>query len=214
MTGQRFGKLVVLKRAEDYVLSSGRKLVQWLCLCDCGKEILVIGENLKKGNTTSCGCYKKDLMKQKQTKHGLSNTRISYIYSGMKDRCFNKNDKRYDNYGGRGITICNEWLGEDGFINFYNWAINNGYSENLTIDRIDTNGNYEPSNCRWETLEIQENNRTNNHMLTYNGETMTMAMWAKKMNMNYKTLATRILVYKWSTEDALTKPVRQRKQNN
>ena len=213
LTDKRFGKLFVLERAEDYVLSSGRKLVQWLCLCDCGEKVLVIGDNLKNGNTTSCGCYKKKLMQQKQIKHGLSGSRISVIYQHMKDRCFNKNDKRYDNYGGRGITICNEWLGENGFINFYNWSMANGYNDNLTIDRIDVNGNYEPSNCRWETFETQQNNRTNNHLLTYNGETMTMAMWAKRMNMNYKTLANRILQSGWTVEDALTRPVRENSKN-
>lgn len=209
LTGQRFGALTVLNRAEDYVFKSGRKERMWSCKCDCGNIVTVFGSNLKKKNTTSCGCIKKEYMKKEKTKHGLTDSRLYYIYSHMKSRCCNKNNKNFENYGGRGIQVCEEWLGENGFLNFYEWAMNNGYSEHLTIDRIDVNGNYEPSNCRWADLVTQENNRTNNRMITYDGQTMTMAMWAKKLGINYKTLANRIYTNKWSIEKALTTPVRK-----
>lgn len=214
LTGRQFGMLTVLSRAEDYVLKSGRKERIWHCQCECGNTINVFGENLKKGNTISCGCYKKEKMRKEKTTHGLSNNNLYYIYNHMKSRCYNKNDKRYKNYGGRRIKICDEWLGESGFNNFYNWAISNGYSSELTIDRIDVNGNYEPSNCRWTDLITQENNKTNNHLITYNNKTMTMAMWAKELGINYKTLFNRICTYGWSIEKALTTPVKNIKIKN
>ena len=213
LTNRRFGMLTVLKRAEDYVFKSGRKERMWQCQCDCGNILDVFGENLKNGNTTSCGCYKKEKMKKEKTTHGLSNDRLYSAYNHMKARCYNVNNKSYKDYGGRGIIICDEWLGDNGFDNFYNWAISHGYSDELTIDRIEVNGNYEPNNCRWVDLVIQENNRTNNHLITYNNKTMTMAMWAKELNINYKTLANRICTYGWSVEKAFTTPVRKIKNS-
>lgn len=214
LTGQRFGMLTVLNRAEDYIFKSGRKERVWSCKCDCGNEVNVFGENLKKGNTTSCGCYRKEKVKEEKTTHGLSDNNLYYAHSNMKSRCYNQNDKRFKNYGGRGIIVCDEWLGANGFINFYNWAISHGYSDGLTIDRIEVDGNYEPNNCRWVDLTTQENNRTNNHLITYNNETMTMAMWAEKLGINYKTLSNRINTQKWSIEKAFTTPIRKIKINN
>lgn len=208
LTGKRFGKLIVLKRIEDYVFNSGRKERQWLCKCDCGNEINVIGTNLKRGNTKSCGCYRIDVTKELHTKHNLSNSKFMNTLKGMKSRCYNPKDKRYNNYGGRGITICDEWLCEDGLINFYNWLINNRYAENLTIDRIDSNKGYYPDNCRWVDMKTQQNNRTNNRLITYNNETMTLAMWAEKLGLNYKILANRIYSYGWSIEKAFNTPIR------
>lgn len=110
----------------------------------------------------------------------------------MKKSCYNKNDSSYKHYGGRGIKICDEWIEkENGFINFYNWAMNNGYKENLSIDRINVNGNYEPSNCRWATAIQQANNRTNNHYIIYNKEKHTMTEWGRILNISYATLKTR-----------------------
>lgn len=213
LTGKKFGMLTVLNRAEDYIFNSGRRERMWHCKCDCGNEINVFGENLKRGNTISCGCFKREKTKLTKTKHGLSDDRLYYIHGHMKSRCLNKNDKNYKDYGGRGIVICDEWLGENGFINFYNWSISNGYSDGLTIDRIEADGNYEPSNCRWVDMITQENNRTNNHLITYNNKTMTMAMWAKELGINYKTLANRICTYGWSVEKAFTTPVRNINKN-
>ena len=121
----------------------------------------------------------------------------------MKTRTTNKNCPEYKNYGGRGIKICDEWLSD--FRKFYYWSINNGYKDELTIDRIDVNGNYEPSNCRWTTQKVQQNNRTNNHNITYNGETHTMKQWAERLGIKYKTLERRINAYHLTIEKAFTK---------
>ena len=133
-------------------------------------------------------------------KHNLSKTKLFKVWCGMKDRTLNKNDKHYKNYGNRGIKICNEWL-ED-FKCFYDWALNNGYKEGLTIDRINVNGNYEPNNCRWITWKEQQNNRTNNHYITYKGETHTMKQWSELLGIKYTTLSMRLNKYNWSVEKA------------
>ena len=130
----------------------------------------------------------------------------SHLYQtwwNMKTRCYNKKHGNYKNYGVRGITICDEW--KNSFDNFSNWAMNNGYRENLTIDRIDSNGNYEPSNCRWVTIQEQENNRTNNHKLSFNGEIHTISEWSRKLHIAHSTLKVR-LNRGWSIERALTTP--------
>lgn len=123
----------------------------------------------------------------------------------MKSRCYNKNDKRYKDYGGRGIIVCDEWLDkENGFMNFYQWAMASGYKDNLTIDRIDNNGNYKPNNCRWATDKEQSRNRRSNHLIKYKNETHCIAEWAEKLNIKQTVLIQRIYTYKWSIEKALT----------
>lgn len=133
--------------------------------------------------------------------HGKTGTRIYSIYVNMKNRCYYTNNKRYQNYGGRGIEVCDEWLNH--FQAFYDWAMSHGYSDNLTLDRINVDGNYEPSNCRWVTLKEQENNRSNNHLITYNGKTQTLAQWCKERNIKYATLERRLNKYGWSIKRAL-----------
>lgn len=122
-------------------------------------------------------------------KHGKYHTRLYRIYSNMKKRCYNSNMINYKNYGGRGIKVCNEWL--DNFMTFYDWAMDNGYRDDLTIDRIDINGNYEPANCRWLTYKQQANNRRNNVYLTYDGKTQTMKEWADELNIPYSRINCR-----------------------
>ena len=176
LTGQKFGRLtaISLSHIDKYTHR------MWLCECDCGKFKIVRANDLKRGKTKSCGCLKGNI-KFGTYKHrpriGLLNKRISSILSGMRQRCYNKNNKSYKNYGGRGISICDEWLYST--ITFQDWAYANGYEDSLTIDRIDVNGNYCPENCKWADRRAQANNRTNNRLITYNGETHTLSEWLR-----------------------------------
>lgn len=196
LTGNRYGRLVVVGRSESKKRANNRTRTMWRCVCDCGNYIIVESSHLKSGHSKSCGCITK--------KHGMFGTRIYKIWSGMKDRCFNKNNDAYKNYGGRGITVCHEWLE---FIPFYEWAMNNGYRDDLTLDRENVNGNYCPENCRWVNDIVQHNNTRVNRYIEYNGETHTMAEWARITGIKYVTLNTRINKYHWSIEKALTEPV-------
>ncbi len=176
LTGQIFGRLTVIKK----VGLSKNKFVLWLCKCACGNKIIVTSNNLRTGNTQSCGCLATELRRKNLLKHGLRNTRIYSIWKGMKQRCCNKNSTKYKDYGARGIIICQEWL--NNFICFYNWALKNGYADNLSIDRIDANGNYEPLNCRWVTLKEQNNNRRSNNNITIWNKTQNLELWCKELN--------------------------------
>jgi hypothetical protein len=149
LTGQKFGRWTVLERVKN----KEHKSSYWLCQCECGTIKEVQGAHLYNGKTKSCGCYNKDLL----TKHNLSQTRLHRIWRNMRQRCTNPKDDKFKNYGGRGINICDEWMKD--FLAFYNWSIANGYKDDLTIDRINNDGNYEPSNCRWVTIAEQAKNR-------------------------------------------------------
>lgn len=177
MVGKTFNYLTVIKDLPPYITPSGNSVRMVLCRCVCNKTISVQAQHLRTKNTTSCGCKTSELRKNIKTKHRLSDSRLFNIWSGMKQRCCNTKSISYKNYGGRGITICDEW--KNSFESFYEWAMANGYSEELTIDRIDVNDNYEPSNCRWTDKETQGNNKTNNVIITYNGQTMNISQWAK-----------------------------------
>jgi len=151
--GERFGNLLVVSY-EGYG--------KWKCFCDCGNEVIVRGTDLRAGKVISCGCEKTKRVIKMSTSHGMSGTRIYRVWRNMKTRCTNPNCNRYADYGGRGVTVCDEWTHD--FTAFYDWAIANGYEEDApygqcTLDRIDVNGNYEPSNCRWVDLTIQANNK-------------------------------------------------------
>ena len=124
----------------------------------------------------------------------------------MLSRCYKKYDKNYSNYGGRGIKMCSEWRGREGFQNFYEWAINHGYKDNLSIDRIDVNGNYCPENCRWATMTVQQNNRRDNKNITFNGKTQTLMQWCNELNLIYDRVLARINVLGWTVEEAFTIP--------
>ena len=159
LTGQRFGRLVVLERAENNM----HRKTQWKCRCDCGNERVIEGNSLRRGVTKSCGCLHIEVFSAFNTTHGKEQSRLYSVWKGMKNRCSNPNHCAYKRYGGRGITICEEWLHD--FQAFYDWASANGYDENAprgqcTIDRIDNDKGYSPDNCRWVDMKIQRHNRS------------------------------------------------------
>ena len=207
LTGQRFGRLTVVERSEDHVSPCGHRQTKWLCKCDCGNSVYVSGSNLKASHVQSCGCLVRDIAKSSHMTHGARRTRLYNIWRGMKKRCRNANDPFFADYGGRGISICNEW--EHNFQLFYDWAMANGYKENLTIDRIDNEKGYCPENCRWATMKIQSRNRRGNHLLTFRGITRPIQEWAEIMGIPHTALRKR-LKYGWSVEDALTKPIKNK----
>lgn len=187
LTGKRFGRLTVIG-VED----NGKRKTYYVCQCDCGNVKVVRSDALISGVTKSCGCIKKEQDKTNLTanhSHKMSGTRIYETWQDMKRRCYNKQNTRYDRYGGRGITVCEEWL--NNFESFYNWAINNGYADNLTIDRIDNDGNYEPSNCKWSTVKEQCNNRSSNINITIGNATKSLMGWCEIFNVDYKKVHAR-----------------------
>lgn len=203
LTGQRFGRWFVLEKTRDK-----RNRICWICRCDCGTEKVVQGYTLKNGDSTSCGCYRDELESAKKT-HGMSHTRLYRVYAHMKDRCYRKGDINYPNYGGRGIRICDEWLGDNGSSNFIKWSLENGYSDELSIDRIDVNGNYEPSNCKWSTRKEQANNKRTNIFYEINGVTKTLQQWCEVYGIERKIFDARLKL-NWSVLKALTTPIKKR----
>lgn len=190
--GERHGGLVILER----IVPPEKKHSKLLCQCDCGEKILIDQTNFRKQN--SC---KKCAIK-KHTKHGMNNTPIYEAWSHMKQRCLNSSDKNFHHYGGRGISICEEW---HEFLPFYEWSITNGYKEGLSLDRIDNNGNYEPGNCRWTDRITQQNNRRNSIYLTVDGITLPCAEWARRTGIPKNTLRGRILLG-WNPKDIISIP--------
>ena len=253
--GQRFGKLIVVEKAEDYISPKGKHESKWLCKCDCGNEKIIrqsdlrsgrtkscgrcksylkeqntekilynrfkditgqtfgrltalyrVGKNkqnnavwhckcqcgnetdvslpaLQNGKSLSCGCLKKEKLIERNTKHGLTKTRIYKEWKAIKDRCYRPTHEYYEYYGGKGIQVCEEW--KNNFDNFYGWAINNGYQDDLTIDRKDNTKNYCPENCRWVTSKEQANNRTNNVVVNYNGMWLSVNEVASILGKSY-----------------------------
>jgi hypothetical protein len=196
MAGQHFGRLTVID------LNSGGKNASWNCICDCGNHITVSRPNLINGHVRSCGCLYEESRADCHKTHGLTytNKRLRRIYDGMKSRCTNPNASRYERYGGRGITVCNEWV--DDYAAFYGWAMANGYRDDLTIDRKDNDGNYEPSNCRWSDKKIQNRNSTNCRYLTVNGVTKTVAEWAEETGL-HKMVITYRINHGWTPEKVI-----------
>ncbi len=183
LTGKTFGYLTVLCRDETTI---GARNSKWICKCKCGGSTVAAYGDLKSGHTTSCGCKKYE---SHNKRHGMSNTRIYRIWNQMKMRCYDKNRAAWKQYGGRGIEVCSEW--KDSFESFYYWAMSNGYSDNLTIERVDVNGNYEPSNCKWISLEKQQANRTNTVLIADNGEFFTLRGLSEKYGIPQLTIKRR-----------------------
>lgn len=202
LTGRRFGRLVVIERSEN---SKDGKAC-WLCHCDCGKNVTVRGKDLRTEKQVSCGCMKKERVANINKLHGQRNSRLYRIWCAMKCRTQNSNAWNYKYYGGKGVSICPEW--HKSFMLFQKWAMNNGYNDNLTIERIDNDKGYSPDNCRWIEQQEQKNNTSRNIFLTFNGETNSIARWAKKLKIGYSTIYAR-LKRGWTVEQALTQPIKK-----
>ena len=203
LTGERFGRLVVIERAENR-----RGKTRWLCKCDCGKIKVIEGDTLKRGTTKSCGCLLSESTRNRMKKYDRPTHRLCVIICAVISRCYDNNNPAYQYYGGRGIQVCEEWMNNKSA--FYEWAYENGYDENAptgkcTLDRIDVNGNYEPSNCRFVSMREQTRNTRRNIVLTYNGETKVLEDWAMAAGIHPATLSAR-LKRGWSVEDAITTP--------
>ena len=188
LTGQRFGRLTVIELDP----TKETRHTYWICECDCGNIKSARADSLKKGAIKSCGCMKKEQDRINLTKHHshkMSDTRIYNEWQGMLDRCFNRNNNRWARYGGRGITVCDDWKSD--FQSFYKWAIANGYQDDLTIDRIDNDGDYCPDNCRWATCKEQARNRSTNIDITIGNSTRTLMEWCEIFQLNYKAIYRR-----------------------
>ena len=205
LVGKKFGRWLVVEEC-------GRnkyKNVLWKCVCDCGNEKIISTPNLTRGKSKSCGCYSKEMASKKFSTHGLRHTQLYRVWAGIKDRTNPNNHNCKDNYRKLSVQMCEEWRND--FMAFYNWSIENGYVEEklpsgrnkLTIDRIDTNGNYCPENCRWATNKEQMNNQTTNKLITYNGETKTLSQWCDTLGLQYSCTNNR-LFNGWDIERAFT----------
>ena len=184
--GKRFGRLVVLDL--DHVREKNRNS-WWKCRCDCGREVVVYRGSLTSGDSISCGCYHREHVRDFPKTHGMSSTPLYSTWSGMVQRCTNPNAKNYERYGGRGVTVCSEW---DDFKNFHDWAVTHGYEQGLTIDRKDNDLGYSPDNCRWVDRITQQNNTRRNKLVTFNGETRSIAEWSRILGINHETLRYRV----------------------
>ena len=209
LTGERFGRLVVIKRVEND--KHGNSC--WLCKCDCEQEVVVRGFSIKKKNTQSCGCFRKETAVQQNTKHGHSKryakTGIYYSWYGMKQRCGNPNNNRYKDYGGRGIIVCEEWMEFPNFLK----DMGNGWKSGLTIERKNNNEGYCKKNCKWTTKKEQNRNSRRNCLIKYDGKTQCLSAWAEETNIGKDTIWGRLYKLGWSPEKTLTTPVRRKRKN-
>lgn len=201
LTGQRFGRLTVL----EFVPVPCTKRSYWKCRCDCGNEKTVETQKLLLFSTKSCGCLKIERIIKQSTKHGGKSTRLYEIYKSMRQRCLNSNNPHYCDYGGRGITICKEW--ENDFTAFRDWALSNGYADNLSIDRIDNDKGYFPENCRWVDRKTQCNNRRSNIIVVFNNKQFTISEASELSGIKYNTLRDRYL--RGDRGDRLFRPVKK-----
>lgn len=197
VAGQRFGRLRALSVRREG--RGGRSVVLWRCQCDCGVSVDVISQSLRSGATQSCGCMRAETVSARQRKHGMSSSGTYATWSSMIQRCANPNKKEYGRYGGRGIKVCERWKTFELFV-----ADMGKRPAGLTIDRIDSNGDYEPGNCRWATYKQQANNTARNRRYTFKGKTLTMREWARTLGITDSSLSERL--DKWPVEIALGLP--------
>lgn len=190
LSGQQFGRWTAI--AESTRDRAGN--VMWRCKCECGVVRDVSSNSLRNGKSKSCGCWNSEKARARLTtlvtKHGLTLHPLYTVWNDMKARCFNRKDRSYPRYGGRGITVCNEWRNE--FQTFYNWATVNGYARGLQIDRIDNEGNYEPCNCRWATRSENGRNKRNNRIIEFNGKAVCLSEWGEMTGLTAETIHKRI----------------------
>lgn len=213
--GKKYGRLTFIKE-----VSSIGKRRMILCKCECGNIKEYSMDRVLHGRTRSCGCIRSEMLSKYRKNEDIPRkyvkeirySRLYRIWNAMKGRCYTRNSGGYSKYGAKGIRVCDEWRTD--FMSFYNWALSNGYSDNLTIDRIDYTGNYEPSNCRWATLKEQANNKSNVILLEHNGEKRTISEWSEITGISAKDIWQRINRLKWPIEKALTKPVRDDGKHN
>lgn len=200
LIGQKFGRLTVIGKNSE---RSPHRYVRWDCLCDCGGSITVVSNNLATGDTTSCGCYRKEVVTQAQTTHGMSSTTEYSSWQNMLNRCTNPNEEAYKNYGGRGITVCERWLNS-----FENFFADMGFKPGpeYSIERRENNRGYSPDNCHWATRGEQNNNKRNNVLFEYNGETKTIKEWSVVSGINYDKLHARLMQFNWDFERAIKTP--------
>lgn len=201
LAGMKFGKLTAIRPTENRA-SSGS--VVWECQCDCGNKTFVNAPTLNGGKTISCGCARMERVLLSITKHGQSYTKLYGVWGGIKERCFNSNSKSYENYGGRGITVCAEW--KDDFLTFKEWAMRNGYKQGLSIDRKNNNLGYYPENCQWADKKTQQNNRRANHFISLNGVKKTVKQWEEITGIKANTIIRRIRSG-WASERAILTPL-------
>ena len=201
LTGKKYNKLTVLSFA--YITKSKQK--KWKCQCDCGNITYVQGNNIVSGAVKSCGC-----LKNKKAEIKISDSPLYNTWCKIRYRCLNPKDPAYKDYGARGITICKEWLS---FINFEKWAFDNGYKENMTIDRIDNNKGYSPVNCRFVDKKTQANNRRSCRIISYKGETKNLREWCDVLELDYKFIHNRIYKLHWDFEKAVSTPCDKSKRN-
>ena len=205
LAGKKFGRLTAI----EYIRGDGKHIGGWICKCDCGNETVVRSHCLRSGRIQSCGCWHKELMADMKTTHGGSKERLYVVWQDMLRRCERESSDSYDDYGGRGIKVCDSW---HDYLAFKKWMLENGYDESArkgesTIDRIDVNGDYCPENCRVVSMSVQNNNRTDNHTITFCGETKTLAMWAREKGIKPGTLLYRINSKNWTIDEALNAPL-------
>ena len=197
LTGMRFGRLTVKRQVDKDKFGN----IRWLCECDCGGQTTTRSFMLNSGRVQSCGCLRRERIAASTTRHGDSHSRLYKIWLSMKSRCNRKTHKHYYLYGGKGIRICNEW--NEDYTTFKEWACSNGYSEDLTLDRIDPQGNYEPCNCRWVTMHEQSRNKSTNVIVSYHGETGCLTDMCRKLNVKKVTVRSRMRIHGLTFEEAI-----------